>query len=445
MKTAPRPALVAACCLVLAMPAAASTPNASIASPPHANADKSEAEATEMKAELQRAKDAVNSAKKAEDLDPVLFDLQKYQSSGGFGFGVAVGTSVAPSNQDLLRQLIAALEFTKQWQNYLSHLASGDVQQARNDLQTLSQNNAGPSLIPRSRILALMTGQQTMSPAVTAPAPAPEVPEAQKIIDGINTLDDLPTALSKLNDMSQQDEVARECAQHLAPMVEVYEDLKNGLPTSVNIDFMGGLSGAGVSVKANGLLLKFILQHYFDTYKGAPPSADETPAAYATRVKNDALAGQDWALLKKALTAHAYLYRNVAQGSMPDDEAAGVDLVITGLNQNQAGQYALAVESFLNALKSGTLDVPAKFIGGQLDAIKRDHPNEYDQGMESYLTPLVPQQPYYPGMNPAMFNPAFRAGRHRPGNPGEIPGQLTPALKIPGANAAATNAPSAAH
>jgi len=233
-------------------------------------------------------------------------------------------------------------------------------------------------------------------------------------------------------------------------MVEVYEDLKNGLPTSVNIDFMGGLTGAGVSVKANSLLLKFILQHYFDTYKGAPPADNETPAAYATRVKNDALAGQDWTLLKKALTAHAYLYRNVAAGSAPDDESAGVDEMITGSNQNGAGQYALAVESFLTALKSGSLYVPAKFIGGQLDAIKRDHPDEYDAGVEAYL---APPSPNFPGMiNPAMFNPAYSGRRPRPGMPGYpggTPNQPTPALTIPGTKGGtpppSTNTPTAAH
>jgi hypothetical protein len=431
MKTVPRPVLAVACCLALAATATASAPDA-ISSPPHTAPDKNDAQATEMKAELQHAKDAVNSAKKAEDLDPVLFDLQKYENNG------MGGLAIAPSNLDLQRQLIGALEFTKQWQSYLSHLAAGDFNQTRNDLQALSQNEFGPGLIPRSRILELMRNPPAPVPAGNAPSP--EVSAAQKIVDCIATLDDLPTALTKLNDLAAQDQVAREYAQHLSPMVEVYEDLKNGLPTSVSIDFMGGLSGAGISVKANSLLLKFILQHYFNTYKGAPPRDDETPATYAARVKADALAGEDWALLKKALTAHAYLYRNVAMGGAPDDESAGLDHMITGLNQQQAGQYALAVGSFLDALKAGSLDVPAKFIGTQLDALKRDHAAEYDAGMEAYLSPVMPGNPYYPGMNPAMYNPAFR-DRFFPGQPPGFPVPPNPALQIPGTKAATTNAP----
>ena len=436
MRTVPRPVLVAACCLAMAATAPASAPDAPISSPPHTAPDKNDTQAAEMKAELQRAKDAVNAAKKAEDLDPILFDLQKYENNG------VGGPTVAPDNQDLQQQLIGALEFTKQWQNYLSHLASGQGDQARNDLQALVQNNFGASLIPRSRLLALMNGQQAPAAANNAPAPAPEVPEAQKIIDGINTLDDLQPALGKLNDLAPQDELARGDAQCLAPMVEVYGDLKNGLPTSVNIDFMGGLTGAGVSIKANSMLLKFILQHYFDTYKGAPPRDDETPATYTARVKTDALAGQDWTLLKKALTAHAYLYRNVAAGASPDDEAVGLDHMITGLNQQQAGQYSLAVESFLDALKAGSLDIPAKFIGEQLDGIKRDHSAAYDVGMQAYLSPVMPGNPYFPGMNPALYNPAFR-NRFFPGQPPGFPSTQSPALQIPGTKAATTNAPPA--
>src|ERR1700761_2403625 len=82
MKTVPRPVLVATCCLAFTATAAASAPDAPVASPPHTAPDKNETQATDMKAELQRAKDAVNSAKKPEELDPILFDLQKYENNG---------------------------------------------------------------------------------------------------------------------------------------------------------------------------------------------------------------------------------------------------------------------------------------------------------------------------------------------------------------------------
>lgn len=439
-------ALVAVCGLALGTHDAASAPDASAAAPApptHAAPDKTEAQAADMKAVLQRARDAVNTAKKAEDLDPILFDLQKYQNNG-FQFGM--GPTVAADNQQLLQQIFSAIEFTKQWQNYLSHLASGQAQQAHNDLQMLSQNNSDIGFMPRSKILALLSGQP--SPAAgNSSMPAPGLSEASKIIDGITTLDDLQPALSKLNDLAADDPVARQDAQHLAPMVEVYGDLKNGLPTSVNLDFMGGMQGPGISVKANSLLLKFVLQHYFDTYNGAPPADNETPAAYATRVKNDALAGQDWRLLKRALEVHGWFYRNVARRAVQDDDSDGIEQMIAGLNQNQAGQYALAVQSFQKALESGSLDIPAKFIGAQLDAIKREHATEYNAGMEAFLSPPQPLPMTSPDTQSAPYVDVYRGGQlHRhylnaQVNPSD--NSPSPLLTFPGTNTNAAPQPAA--
>ncbi len=353
MKAPARLALAAAFgATLLATPASAAPPVPNV--PPAANTK--DDDVTQMRAQLQRTKDAVNAAKKPEDLDPVLFDLQKYENNG-FGFGGAVSGDFTPEKQRLYQQLVSAAEFTKSWQSYLSHTATGQADQARNDLYSLLQNNYGSGLMPRSHLLALQAGQQAPPVAANGAAVQPVVAEAQKIIDGINTLDDMQGALEQLNSRGQEDALAREDAQHLAPMVEAYGDLKHGLPTNVSIDFMGGVTGAGVSIKVNSLLLKFILQHYFDTYKGPPPRDDETPADYAQRVKSDALAGSDLVLLKKALTVHSWMFRNVTNAT-PDDETAGFDDLTSGINQQAAGQYAQAVVAYLRALKSGNPQHP---------------------------------------------------------------------------------------
>jgi hypothetical protein len=411
--------VAAAAGMLLTIPATGTVPDVSsgFSPPPSAGPDKSGDEATQIKALLQRVRETVNTAKKPEDLDPVIFEMQKYQNNG-FGFN----PMVAAGNQEHLPQIFAALEFTKQWQNYLSHMAAGETEQAHNDLSQLSQNNYGASLIPRSRLLALMAVPASPPPD-NATVAAPATGDAQKIVDSIHTLDDLEPALGKLNEIAAQDGAAREYAQRLAPMVEVYGDLKNGLPTSVDIDFMGNVTGAGISASVNIMLLNFILQRYFDSYTGAPPAADETPAAYTHRVLNDALAGQDWILLKKALNAHEYLSRNVAAGGT-DDETTGFDQMITGINQQTARQFSLAVTSYLTALKSANIRIPAKFIGNQLEAIKRDHPSDYDAGMTAYLNPPMPEMPQMqPGMNPGLYYMMMqRARAGMPMPPGFFPG-----------------------
>lgn len=439
-------ALAVALCLTLEIPASASPPSADIStlgSSPAAEQKKDDATTAKMKAEFQHLRGLVNAAKKPEDLDPVLFDLQKYEN-GNFLSGIT------PDNQELYQQLVGGVQFAKEWQNYLSHMATGQTDMARSDLSSLSQNNYGAGLIPRSRILALLANPPAPNPGDATPV-ANNGLDYWKMIEAMNSLDDLEPTLDRLNALSANDATARGYAERLAPMVEIYGDLKSGLPTSVNINFMGGTEGAGATAKINALLMNFILAHYFDTYKGAPPADNETPAAYVTRVKNDAFAGQDWPLLKKALTAHAFLYRNIAAASgAPDNETAGFDDLVAGINQEEAGQYALAVASFQDALKAGSLDIPAKFIGTRLDEIKRDHPAEYDSGMATFLSPPMPQYNpgMNPGMNPAMYNAMMYQQRFRPGMPG-YPGALptqqpNPVLSIPGARTVPASAPPAA-
>jgi hypothetical protein len=402
------------------------------ASPPEdANADSA---AGGMKVELHHLSEAVIAAKKPEDLDAVLEGLQKYQ-------GGVDPAEFTREDRALFQQLNGAMEFVKTWQNYLMHLNSGQADLARNDLSNLSQNNTGIGIVPRSKILELLAGGARQ--AVVAPSPAevsPEVADVQKILDGIDSLDAMEPALKQLYALEPGNRVAPNTAKDLAPLVEVYGDLKAGLPTTVNLNFMGDPNGPGISVKVNRLLLNFILQHYFDTYTGPAPGNDETPPAYTERVKTAAMAAQDWALLRKALVAHEYLVRNVAAAGgsgEPDDEAAGLNRMIDGINQETAGQYALAVASYQNALKSGSLDIPAKLIGERLDRIKREHPQEFDSGMAAFLTPPMPN---FPGRNTPFYNPAmFNRPQSGAGNP-NAPARPSPVISIPGAKST-TDAP----
>jgi hypothetical protein len=67
--------------------------------------------------------------------------------------------------------------------------------------------------------------------------------------------------------------------------------------------------------------------------------------------------------------------------------AVGVDDLLAGINQEAAGQYALAVVSYQNALKVSDTTIPAKFIGARLAAIKKDHSEDYDDGMRTLTSP----------------------------------------------------------
>ena len=99
----------------------------------------------------------------------------------------------------------------------------------------------------------------------------------------------------------------------------------------------------------------------------------------------DAVNREDWLLLKKALTAQSYLDRdseyNVGAYSTVNP-STGVDSLMTALNQEAADQYALAVVSYENVLKVPNTHIPPKFIGDKLASIQKNHPKEYETGIQ---------------------------------------------------------------
>ncbi len=159
---------------------------------------KADAEIADVKALLTRAGQTITQAKKPEDLDNLVEEIGKHANNNG--------NSALQGDQELSRQLSSAFEFVKQWQNYLAHLAAGQTDQARNDLQNLSNNNYGDGLLPRSKLLELESPDRLLAPS-GKPAPAASAPalQAQAIVDGIKTLDDIKPALAKLEPLRQSD------------------------------------------------------------------------------------------------------------------------------------------------------------------------------------------------------------------------------------------------
>ena len=168
--------------------------------------------------------------------------------------------------------------------------------------------------------------------------------------------------------------------------------------------------------------------------KAPRPLPTKNPRRLSIASSPDAVSREDWPLLQKGLTAQTYLNRNSLIGSTTAGNiSTGVDSLLAALNQEAAGQYALAVVSYQNALKTSNTNIPAKLIGDKLAAIQKDHPKEYEQGMQLVLSPPAPS--YYPGMIPGM---PYRPGmpgypgypvttQPRPFDPGATSSQVTPA------------------
>ena len=377
--------------------------------------DKVDAEVAEVKTLMTKAGQAITQAKKPEDLDDLIAEMSKHQNNR---YG---GNPALQANQQLFQEFSSACEFVKQWQNYLAHLANGQTDQARSDLQMLSQNNYGDGLLPRSKLLELEAPDKmlahtgTVTPVTSTPAL-----QAQAILDGMKTLDDIKPALVKLEPLRQSDtqELQFVCNE-LSQMRSNYDDIKAGLPVQSNVAYNYNQNGITVPPVLRTQMLLLMLQTRFDSYKGPSPQPGEKPTDYVARVMADATTRQDWALLRDADSARNTLTQNNGLG-YNISSFGGVESIISGSHQEEAGQFALAVRSYEQALQSDDPALPAKIIGDKLAAIQRDHPKEFADGMQLTVSP--------PGARLYQAPPMGMSNRTNPYLPPVMPPPMTAPL-----------------
>jgi hypothetical protein len=393
--------------------------------------EKTDAEIAGLKALMTRAGQVITQAKKPEDLDDLIAEMSKH---GNNPYG---GNPALQGNQELSRQFSSAFEFVKKWQDYLAHLANGQTDQARNDLQMLSNNNYGEGLLPRSKLLEMESPDRLLA-QTGKPAPASSTPvmQAQGLLDGMKTLDDIKPTLQKLEPLRQSDmQELQNVYNQLSQMQATYEDLKAGLPPQSNVNYGYNQSGITVPPVIRAQMLLLTLQSRFDSFKGPPPAPDEKPVDFVDRVIADAMSRQDWELLRQADSARGSLTKNLGLGYAASF-SGGVESIIAAAHQEAAGQFALAVQSYQTALKSDDAAIPAKIIGDKLAAIQRDHPKEFADGMQLTVSPPAPHYYQGPGQ-PYRSNPYLPPGVVNPMTPAPIPASLlSPATNTAPASAA---------
>jgi hypothetical protein len=140
-----------------------------------------------------------------------------------------------------------------------------------------------------------------------------------------------------------------------------------------------------------GELAKVLLPRALNLPAGAKPKESETADTFLNRIVTEAVARQDYVLAARARSVQFSLMHtaeNINQGDRARQEA--LDTFITAHNQEAAGQFTLAVASYEKALTKGNDLVPPKVIGERLDAIKRQHPKEFEQGFNDFVAPNNP-------------------------------------------------------
>jgi len=378
------------------------------------------ADAFELKAHavLAKAQETVRQAKAASDLDQTLKDLQALQPQGGFG-----GMDATP---EMAGKVSAAFQFVTQWQDYLGAVASGNMQEAQNNLRMLLGNRqiGTPLFLPRSELLARMADARAgKRPTPAAPAspdasPSPEATDPDPILKKIRTPDDFTTFLGELLHVPSPDPQVPWNWSWLVALDKTRLDAVAGLP--VTVDLRGAVHGAvwgDHTSRIEAMELLGVLPYYLGTHESAPPKVEETLSGYLDRLSVSANKAGDLALLQRVIAVKLAL-------ATPKESTmyTGTQEFLAGLSQDAAGQYAPAVISYENALKAPDNYLPVKIVGDRLAAIKAAHPDEFEKGLTIFMTPAPINPNMYGGM------PSY----YVPGRPGGNGVNFVTILPIPG-------------
>ena len=400
--------------------------------------------ADRVTAALNRTAEAIRAAAKPSDLDPTLQELGKLRFHREEHHSPrSVSNSMA--------QVEPAIQFVTTWQNYLAQHLAGDVKAAQESLDRLIGMNH-VLLLPRSEILQRRYGGGPPQPSPVnragSAALSPPPSAATKIDFVLKTPDDLAAATVKVSQALDTAGAVREADRQgvqmlfnsLAALSGIYREFQAGLPTKLDPlldDASRRQMWDEVLAPVRAQLIKLMLPRYLGLPAEVKARANEGVQEFLDRIVRDAVNKGEFLLAARADETRTALREGKPSESQAHTQA---QLYVTAHNQEAAGQFALAVCSYQQALASGTTLVPPEAIGQRLTRIKAEHPEEFQAGMEAFLTPRAPgPPPGYPHGIGGPFVPHGPYGPHGPGGrvgppPGSRPGSASPILPVPAAS-----------
>jgi hypothetical protein len=380
---------------------------------------------------ITQAGKAVKAAKTPADLDETIRQLGKIQDQRNeeryYSRSRVSLEKVRNTRQAVIR-----------WQDYLSNVVTGNYQEAIQNLKNLSSDSSAMDLVPRSEILALIAeyskaksnpGEPNESSSFGAGSQNAGTPEQQvrDILDKTKTLEEIPKAIGALQELQQQpgrnsssiSDPLGAAISELTTILQGYREYHAGLPSQFDVrlrpsNFGGGPAANQAYTNAFPLraqLLRLLAVQAIKAGKSLEPGPEEPVDKYMERVLETAKQKFDISLMKRVLEFQDRLAGRLGS-------SASLQTLLGAQNQEAAKQFVPAVVSYQNALKTGGEELPAKGIGERLESIKREHPEEYEQGMKWFLTPI---------QNVQLVNSGIALPPPKTGNPGEAAPGPSPA------------------
>lgn len=334
----------------------------------------------ELQSILDSAKEKVARATEPEELDKILDTLSRAREGMNYNQGYESNNSVI---QSLLSEIGNARQFVTSWQDYLQAVNSGNTSRASSSLRNIASQER--VLIPRSQIIARMETER------------PSHEDAAKIIEAVKTPQDMKGAIAKLTTMqratsnssdSDSPEI-RDSLRTLSRYEKIYQEATAGLP--VNIESLGQSSDSSdltrdlkfIQLRTN--LLAQILPGILALPDDSKLTEGEKIDHYLTRAMQAAIARGDTAACRRIDKAAQVFVRT---STFSPSDTTALKCFEAGQSQMEAGQYALAVVSLQNALKSGSTFISPKKISEMLTRMEKEQPTEYADGMKKFQ-PLI--------------------------------------------------------
>ena len=334
---------------------------------------------------VNRTSELVLSAKVPKDLDAILKTLSDLKQRRD--------DVTSDVGKRALAKVEAAASVVSHWQDYLANRNAGNLKAAREALRPVADSMAYP-IIPRSELLSRITEVEP------SPPPKPDFTAIDAVLKKMQTLDDIAPALDQLNRLgvgAGNDRTGYELYSSLKKLDELYKDFRAGLPIVFRLqDPTTNQSHAAAASALWGKFLLLAMPRYLDV-KDRNPKPDETLYDYLSRVRSEAKAEGNLELLSRALEA----YRSIdpAYNGKSWADLTSLRTTIVGKNQEEAGEYALAVLAYECALRNFGDYTPVKFIHDHLDAIKSQHHKEYEEGLQRFSKGETPRLTPEPLMN----------------------------------------------
>jgi hypothetical protein len=385
----------------------------------------------EVEKTLGGALRATLDGKTARDLDPPLV------ATGKIIHESEMRSTRNAKLQALQNQGQQLYEFIRQWQDYLAGVEAGNTDAARAKLGSLiSSSRDFSGFMPRSELLAKLNELQKQAGLVKdGKAASPETIEqqAREIVIKTKTLDEIPRAIAEIEALVATNRntgfASNTPLATLRTFNRNYEELKKGLAANISLSALtsgSSFEGNEALTSLRNQLILFALPRVLALPAGESAKPDENIATFLQRVLDSAKEKQNWTLAGRIVDVAQTLSLNVVASS---SDRTALQSFLAGSNQERARQFALAVSSYQAALRTGSQIVAAELIGDHLEAIRKDHPQEFEQGVLLMLNPPAQADSRNPGRPPGFpTNWPFSPGS----SPSRPPGsEAPPVLTVP--------------